>query len=97
MNDRNKLQGHLFCILCVLAWGTSFLVSKDLLVKLTHRGCSNSQSSVGCLWFSVVPTELHAEGRRLACELQLFFSVLEGLFCIPQRICDIVFNALQRS
>ena len=30
-----QLKGHLFCILCVLAWGTSFLVSKNLLDKLT--------------------------------------------------------------
>ena len=35
MNDRKKLKGHLLSILCVIAWGTSFLVSKNLMEKLT--------------------------------------------------------------
>ena len=30
-----QLKGHLFAILCVIAWGTSFLVSKNLMEKLT--------------------------------------------------------------
>ena len=30
-----QLKGHLLSVLCVVAWGTSFLVSKNLLVKLT--------------------------------------------------------------
>ena len=34
MNDKKKLRGHLFSILCVVAWGTSFLVSKSLMEKL---------------------------------------------------------------
>ena len=28
-----KLKGHLLSILCVIAWGTSFLVSKGLMEK----------------------------------------------------------------
>ena len=35
MNDRKQLKGHLLSILCVIAWGTSFLVSKNLMEKLT--------------------------------------------------------------
>ena len=35
LNDKKKLRGHLFSILCVIAWGTSFLVSKNLMEKLT--------------------------------------------------------------
>lgn len=35
MNDRNQLKGHLLSILCVIAWGTSFLVSKNLMENLT--------------------------------------------------------------
>ena len=35
MNDKKALRGHLFSILCVIAWGTSFLVSKNLMEKLT--------------------------------------------------------------
>ena len=35
IKDRKQLKGHLFCILCVIAWGTSFLVSKNLMQKLT--------------------------------------------------------------
>ncbi len=34
-NDRKLLKGHLLSILCVIAWGTSFLVSKNLMEKLT--------------------------------------------------------------
>ena len=30
-----KLKGHLLSILCVIAWGTSFLVSKGLMEKIT--------------------------------------------------------------
>ena len=35
MNDRKQLKGHLLSVLCVIAWGTSFLVSKDLMKKIT--------------------------------------------------------------
>lgn len=35
MNDKKTLRGHLFSILCVIAWGTSFLVSKSLMERLT--------------------------------------------------------------
>ena len=35
MNDAKRLKGHLFSVLCVIAWGTSFLVSKNLMEKLT--------------------------------------------------------------
>ena len=35
MNDRKQMKGHMLSILCVLAWGTSFLVSKNLMVKLS--------------------------------------------------------------
>ena len=34
-NNMKQLKGHLLSVLCVVAWGTSFLVSKNLLVKLT--------------------------------------------------------------
>ena len=34
-NDRKQLKGHLLSILCVIAWGTSFLVSKSLMEKIT--------------------------------------------------------------
>ena len=34
MIDRKHLKGHLFSILCVIAWGTSFLVSKNLLKNI---------------------------------------------------------------
>ena len=34
MIDRKHLKGHLFSILCVVAWGTSFLVSKNLLKNI---------------------------------------------------------------
>ena len=34
MNDKKTLRGHLFTILCVIAWGTSFLVSKSLMEKM---------------------------------------------------------------
>lgn len=30
-----QIKGHLFSLLCVIAWGTSFLVSKSLMEKLT--------------------------------------------------------------
>ena len=35
INDKKQLKGHLLSLLCVIAWGTSFLVSKNLLEKLT--------------------------------------------------------------
>ena len=35
MNNEKQWEGHLFSILCVIAWGTSFLVSKSLMEKLT--------------------------------------------------------------
>ena len=35
MSDSKQLKGHLLSIFCVIAWGTSFLVSKDLLEKIT--------------------------------------------------------------
>ena len=35
MNDKKQMKGHLLSILCVIAWGTSFLVSKNLIEKLT--------------------------------------------------------------
>ena len=35
MKDRKQLKGHLLSLLCAIAWGTSFLVSKDLMEKLT--------------------------------------------------------------
>ncbi|MBO4378641.1 MAG: DMT family transporter [Clostridia bacterium] len=35
MNDKKHLKGHVFSILCVVAWGTSFLVSKNLLKSIT--------------------------------------------------------------
>ena len=35
MNDKKQLKGHLLSLLCAIAWGTSFLVSKDLMEKLT--------------------------------------------------------------
>ena len=35
MNDKKQLKGHLLSVLCVIAWGTSFLVSKNLMEKLT--------------------------------------------------------------
>ena len=34
-NDKRLLKGHLLSILCAIAWGTSFLVSKHLMEKLT--------------------------------------------------------------
>ena len=34
-NDKDQLKGHFLSILCVIAWGTSFLVSKNLMVKIT--------------------------------------------------------------
>ena len=34
-SDMKQLKGHLLSFLCVVAWGTSFLVSKNLLDKLT--------------------------------------------------------------
>ena len=33
--EKNSLKGHLLSFLCVVAWGTSFLVSKNLMDKLT--------------------------------------------------------------
>ena len=35
MNENKQLKGHLLSILCVIAWGTSFLVSKSLMEKIT--------------------------------------------------------------
>ena len=35
MNDKKQTKGHLLSVLCVLAWGTSFLVSKSLLDKIS--------------------------------------------------------------
>ncbi|MBQ6322699.1 MAG: EamA family transporter [Lachnospiraceae bacterium] len=35
MTDKKQVKGHLLSILCVIAWGTSFLVSKNLMEKLT--------------------------------------------------------------
>ena len=35
MNDRKPLKGHVLSMLCVIAWGTSFLVSKNLMGRLT--------------------------------------------------------------
>ena len=35
MNDKKQLKGHLLSLLCVIAWGTSFLVSKSLMAKIT--------------------------------------------------------------
>ena len=35
VNNVKQLKGHLFSVLCVIAWGTSFLVSKNLMEKLT--------------------------------------------------------------
>ncbi|MBQ8305351.1 MAG: DMT family transporter [Blautia sp.] len=35
MNDKKQLKGHLLSILCVIAWGTSYLVSKNLVEKIT--------------------------------------------------------------
>ena len=35
MSEGRQLKGHVFSILCVIAWGTSFLVSKNLMEKLT--------------------------------------------------------------
>ena len=35
MNDKKQLMGHLLSLICAIAWGTSFLVSKDLMEKLT--------------------------------------------------------------
>ncbi len=34
MSDGKHLKGHLFSIICVIAWGTSFLVSQGLMRKL---------------------------------------------------------------
>ena len=34
-SDRRQLRGHVLSILCVIAWGTSFLVSKGLMEKIT--------------------------------------------------------------
>ena len=33
--DREQLKGHFLALLCAIAWGTSFLVSKNLMEKLT--------------------------------------------------------------
>ena len=33
--DREQLKGHFLALLCAIAWGTSFLVSKNLMDKLT--------------------------------------------------------------
>ena len=35
MNDNKPLKGHVLSMLCVMAWGTSFLVSKNLLGKFS--------------------------------------------------------------
>lgn len=35
MNSNNQIKGHVLSILCVIAWGTSFLVSKSLMEILT--------------------------------------------------------------
>ena len=35
MNDKKQMKGHLLSIFCVIAWGTSFLVSKSLMEKIT--------------------------------------------------------------
>ena len=34
-SNENQFQGHVLSVLCVIAWGTSFLVSKSLMEKLT--------------------------------------------------------------
>ena len=34
-NGIKQFQGHFLALLCVIAWGTSFLVSKSLMAKLT--------------------------------------------------------------
>lgn len=34
-NERKKIRGHVLAMLCVIAWGTSFLVSKSLMAKLS--------------------------------------------------------------
>ena len=34
-NNRKQIRGHLLSMLCVIAWGTSFLVSKTLMAKLS--------------------------------------------------------------
>ena len=34
-SDRRQLRGHVLSVLCVIAWGTSFLVSKGLMEKIT--------------------------------------------------------------
>ena len=35
MNDRKLLMGHLFSLFCAIAWGTSYLVSKTLVEKIS--------------------------------------------------------------
>ena len=35
MENKKQLKGHLLAVLCVIAWGTSFLVSKNLMEKIT--------------------------------------------------------------
>lgn len=35
VTDKKTLKGHVLSFLCVVAWGTSFLVSKNLMEKLT--------------------------------------------------------------
>ena len=35
MNDRKLLMGHLFSLFCAIAWGTSYLVSKTLVDKIS--------------------------------------------------------------
>jgi len=34
-DEKKKIKGHLLALLCVIAWGTSFLVSKTLMEKIT--------------------------------------------------------------
>ena len=35
LSNRKQIKGHVLAGLCVIAWGTSFLVSKELMEKLT--------------------------------------------------------------
>ena len=70
MNDRKSLKGHVLSMLCVIAWGTSFLVSKNLMGRLTPVQLMLLRFVIAWLAIWVIYPKWHFNWRE------------EGPFCV---------------
>ena len=64
MNDKKHVKGHLFSILCVVAWGTSFLVSKNLMKDITPVQLMMLRFAIAWLAIWVIYPKWHFNWRE---------------------------------